>query len=443
MSTYTPVASQTLSASASSVTFSNIPQDYTDLVLVVNGQVSTSSQIAIQFNSDTGTNYSVTAMYGDGTSAASGRTTSAAALYGFGWFGNGTQSTSILNIQNYSNSTTYKTVLARGNLSSSYVHAGVGLWRSTSAITSMYIYVYGGYNWNSGTTFSLYGIQAGTPKAQGGQIVTTDGTYWYHAFTSSGTFTPSTAITADVLVVAGGGGGGTDGVRGGGGGAGGIFYATSQSLSANTPYSCVIGAGGTAGPYNVSLNTQGSNSTFGSLTAAIGGGRGGGSYSGGSKLGGSGGSGGGGGTENSSGSPYAGGSSTQTGTGGTGYGNAGGSAGNGGAAGGGGGGAGAAGSNGSATYGIAGAGGAGLNTWSSWATATNTGASGYYAGGGGGGGTSGNGAAGGSGGGGRGGDNSNTEVAGTANTGGGGGGGGSNGNGAAGGSGIVIIRYAV
>ena len=159
--TYTPIATTTLGSAQASVTFSSISGSYTDLVLVVNGQAATSQQIALQFNSDTGSNYSVTALYGDGTSAASGRTTSQTAMFGaFGWFGNGTQSTSIIQIQNYSNTTTYKTAIGRGNLSSNYVHAGVGLWRSTSAITSIYIYVNGGYNWTSGTTFTLYGITA-------------------------------------------------------------------------------------------------------------------------------------------------------------------------------------------------------------------------------------------------------------------------------------------
>ena len=79
MSTYTPVASQTLSASASSVTFSNIPQDYTDLVLVAVPAGSTGSNGFFRFrlNSDSGTNYSSTYIYGDGTTAYSARATSA------------------------------------------------------------------------------------------------------------------------------------------------------------------------------------------------------------------------------------------------------------------------------------------------------------------------------------------------------------------------------
>jgi hypothetical protein len=65
------------------------------------------------------------------------------------------------------------------------------------------------------STFYLYGVaKLGTtpaivPYATGGDTIMTDGTYWYHTFVSSGTFTPQKAMSCDVLVVAGGGGGGS------------------------------------------------------------------------------------------------------------------------------------------------------------------------------------------------------------------------------------------
>ena len=428
MSTYQPIASQTLSSAAASVTFSGIPQNYTDLVLVVNGEVSTSQQIALQFNSDTGSNYSVTSLYGDGSSAASGRNSSTTSMVGgFGWFANGTRATSIINIQNYSNTTTNKTAIGRGNLSSAYVHAGVGLWRSTSAITSINMFVFGGYNWNSGTTFNLYGIASGGPKAFGGDTVTTDGTYYYHTFRSSGLFTPTQALSnVDYLVVAGGGGGGSTQQYGGGGGAGG--YRTSiggsaLSLTAQA-YTVTVGAGGAS-------NNKGSNSVFSSITST-GGGLGGNSTNAGtggtSFRGGTGGSGGGSGNANLSG-----------GTGNEGgfspvEGYAGGSVpswpGNGAASGGGG--AGGVGGNGGSNT-TAGAGGDGVSN-------SISGTAVFYAGGGGGGNESASyaGGAGGNGGGGSGRGSGGAGSSGTANTGGGGGGGTT---GHSGGSGIIVIRY--
>ena len=196
MSTYTPIATQTLGSTASSVTFSSIPQGYTDLVLVVAGNNSSSTYSPyIQFNGDTSTNYSITSMYGDGSTAASARASSTATAY-FGSLG-ATQGNAIVQIQNYSNATTYKTALIRINDAGFRVYGSVMLWRSTAAITSVTVFNESPGTFASGSTFSLYGIQVGNAaqKAQGGNIVTSDGTYVYHTFTSSGSFIPSQALT--------------------------------------------------------------------------------------------------------------------------------------------------------------------------------------------------------------------------------------------------------
>jgi len=451
MSTYTTIASQTLGSAVASVTFSSIPQGYTDLIIVVGSATfSANSSLYVQYNGDTGANYSSTRLTGNGSSAASyGITSSNGANIGGGdGLSSSVMQTCIVQLQNYSNSTTYKTALARWSRSDAEVAATVSMWRNTNAITS--IEVYGGYangtknsNMQSGTTISIYGIQVGNAaqKAQGGNIVTSDGTYVYHAFTSSGYFIPNAALTADILVIAGGAGG-AGGYEGSGGGAGGVQYKASATLS-STPYVCLIGAGGTGRAYNTYINggngVDSSISGSGITTITANGGGGGGSYitSGTSRDGSAGGSGGG---ASRAATP---GASNQSSSGGaTSYGNAGG-AGPGvtGYSSGGGGGAGAAGSAGGYLTGAGGAGGAGLNTWSSWASATSTGVSGYYAGGGGGAGNDGAGA-GGTGGGGAGGVSTNA-VSGTANTGGAGGGVRNLADGGSGGSGIVIIRYAI
>jgi hypothetical protein len=155
--TYEAIATQTLGSAAASVTFSSIPSTYTDLVLVYGGSQASQDNFSIQFNSDTGTNYSATTLYGDGTSAASQRFSSTSSIYG-PILDATTQSNLIVHIQNYSNSTTYKTSLIRGNSSSFRTTATVGLWRSTSAITSVKCQILGGTNFNSGSVFSLYGI---------------------------------------------------------------------------------------------------------------------------------------------------------------------------------------------------------------------------------------------------------------------------------------------
>lgn len=151
--TYTPIASTTLSGTATSVTFSSIGS-YTDIVFIYSGTATDQINIGLQFNSDTGSNYSYTRMYGDGSSATSDRTTNFS-YAGFGIIGTA-QSTAIANIMNLQNSA-YKTVLGRGN-SGLYVSGYASEWRSTSAITS--ITVTGGGTFNSGSVFTLYGIAA-------------------------------------------------------------------------------------------------------------------------------------------------------------------------------------------------------------------------------------------------------------------------------------------
>jgi len=442
-STYVKIASQT-SGAVSTVTFSNIPQGYTDLVLTATPATAANDvNYYLQFNSDAGSNYSDTSIRGSGAAASSGRHSSS--TIGYVAF---TSSTTlgygvlISNIQNYSNTTTYKTVISRYSQATTGVNLTTTLWGSTAAITSMTIGS-SGSTIASGSIFTIYGIKAAlTPKATGGDIIVQDGSYWYHAFRTTGSFQPKQSLSCDVLVVAGGGAGGGNGSNGGGGGgAGGIFYATSQTLS--TAQTVTVGAGGASSPPTTSLaGPSGSNSTFGSLTAAVGGGGGGfGAANGAGQSGVNGGSGGGSG--GSPGGLATGGSSTQTGTGGTGYGFAGGTS-NSNWASAGGGGAGAVGASATSTESAA-TGGAGLNTWSSWLYATGTGVSGYIAGGGGGGYTSSS--AGGSGGGGAGGAyNSTVAVSGVANTGSGGGGstGAYNYNiSGAGGSGIIIVRYPI
>lgn len=158
--TYEPIATTTLSSNTASVTFSSIPGTYTDLVLVTNGKMSTGSAVnnKITFNSDTATNYSRTYVYGDGSNAFSGRDSSQDNL-GFIYWSSTNPSTTIVQIQNYSNTTTYKTALARTS-ESGVAAAYVGLWRSTSAITSITITRGSTNDFASGSTFSLYGIKS-------------------------------------------------------------------------------------------------------------------------------------------------------------------------------------------------------------------------------------------------------------------------------------------
>lgn len=151
------IARTTLSATTSTITFTGIPGSYTDLVIISNGTFNTGDNgYTLQFNGDTGTNYSTTYVYGNGTSAASTRTTSATSINAGRM--DTTAGVGVTNIMNYSNSTTYKTVITRGG-SGTLTTANAGLWRSTAAVTSLTVACPAGIsNFVSGTTFTLYGI---------------------------------------------------------------------------------------------------------------------------------------------------------------------------------------------------------------------------------------------------------------------------------------------
>jgi len=277
-----------------------------------------------------------------------------------------------------------------------------------------------------GSGIVIISYASATPKFVGGTLTTSGGNQ-IHTFTSSGTLSPLTPVTASYLVVAGGGGSARQlgGYAGNGGGGAGGLLSGSTTLYSGATYVVTVGAGG-AGGTSSGVAPSGSNSVLsgtGLTTLTSTGGGGGGGSTG---TGANGGSGGGGSGE----------SPRTAGTGTAGQGNNGGAGVNGG---GGGGGAGAAGS--VAVTITGGAGGIGVQS-SITGTAT------YYAGGGGGGAySSGSAGTGGQGGGGNGGAGaSNTgNTPGTQNT--GGGAGGTAGdplgatNGQSGGSGIVIISY--
>jgi hypothetical protein len=164
-STYTPIATTTLGSDTSTITFSSIPSTYTDLILVCNNIQSDVAGSSIndgrfRFNGDTGTNYSQTRISGDGSTATSARLSNENILYVgvIPQASNTVKALNILHIMNYSNTTTFKTVLCRGN-GGGFVRANVGLWRSTAAINEVSI-IYPSQLYKAGSTFTLYGIAA-------------------------------------------------------------------------------------------------------------------------------------------------------------------------------------------------------------------------------------------------------------------------------------------
>jgi hypothetical protein len=123
--TYEPIATFTLSSTAGIVTFSSIPQTYTDLILIQSARVTSAWDItAIRVNSVT-TNYSGTYLESNGAgSTTAGRGTAEIALragYVPGTSYTGDWSTEIYNFLNYTNTAQNKTVLSR----TSFVNSAV------------------------------------------------------------------------------------------------------------------------------------------------------------------------------------------------------------------------------------------------------------------------------------------------------------------------------
>jgi hypothetical protein len=156
--TYVPIATQTLTASTATITFSSIPQTYNDLVLVIQGTSSAAQDVRTVINGDSTTSYSYNVIYGNGTTASASRGSnysySQSDYYGYPGVTN--PSTQVINYMNYSSTSILKTILSRAS-SSTGVDLIASVWRSTAAITSLAISV-PSYTWSSGSIFTLYGI---------------------------------------------------------------------------------------------------------------------------------------------------------------------------------------------------------------------------------------------------------------------------------------------
>lgn len=279
------------SGGISTISFSSIPQTYTHLLLKISAEASAGAgSILVKANGNSsnyatvqlagnGTTTVATTGVGAGTSAYDAGLTSDIANYGNYFF-----STTDMFIPNYTNSG-YKPVSVDNNNEK----AGVGaylvmsgsLWSNTSAITSLDLTIQGSGTFAQYTKADLYGLTATYTgaKATGG-VITSDSTYYYHTFYTSGVFTPNQTVSADYLVVAGGGGGGsTFGDWGGGpGGAGGYRTFSGVSFANATNYAVTIGAGGTSTAGAGSTGGKGGNSSVigGAISSTSTGGGGGG-----------------------------------------------------------------------------------------------------------------------------------------------------------------------
>lgn len=163
--TYEKISSQTLTSQASSITFSSIPQTYTDIVvsasfIAVSGG---SNSVSMRFNSDTGTNYNLIYVGADdGGSAVAGRSTNVTAVGNtYGNAQSGRFPVFWSHIFQYANTSVNKNVLNRNGWGNVWTYFFMGQWRSTSAITTISFHPASGQtDFATGSEVTLYGIKA-------------------------------------------------------------------------------------------------------------------------------------------------------------------------------------------------------------------------------------------------------------------------------------------
>jgi len=156
-----PISSVTLTSTASTVTFSSIPQTYTHLQLrVLNAQISATHGARLWFNGDTtNTNYWVHALQGNGSSASASNGNANSALYY-----SGTTSgylASVIDILDYTNTNKKKVLrsLEGYDLNGSGIVTMVSqLWNNTAAVTSLQ-FSDNGSAFQIGGSYALYGIK--------------------------------------------------------------------------------------------------------------------------------------------------------------------------------------------------------------------------------------------------------------------------------------------
>ena len=167
--TYTLIASNTLTTTAVSVTFSSIPGTYTDLVLKYSTRATTTGSTyqngKLTFNGSTASNYSRTQIRGDGSTATSARDAGAEISLQFDSTAADATANTFNNNEIYIPSYTVSqnkpisaSIAHETNSTTAYTNAVAGLWRVTNAITSITL-APAGDNFASGSSFFLYGIK--------------------------------------------------------------------------------------------------------------------------------------------------------------------------------------------------------------------------------------------------------------------------------------------
>ena len=157
--TFDCIASNTLSANASDVTFSSIPSTYTDLRMIVQGNCTATitNNLSFQINGLTTTTYSQVSMAATNVTVTGSRSTAQTQFFGSSDFG-GTPNTTTFTIDflNYADTSRQRTCLW-SMAGSGQVQRAAGLNSTTNALSSIRFFAQGA-TLAAGSTFAIYGI---------------------------------------------------------------------------------------------------------------------------------------------------------------------------------------------------------------------------------------------------------------------------------------------
>lgn len=162
--TYEAIATTTLSSNQATISFTSIPQTYTDLVCVCVGYgAGGGGSIIVKVNNDSSNIYNTNYVYTDGTSAVTsaktgnvtngcymGRIMISTTDMGGGYF----------HIMNYTSTSTFKTMIGQSVAAAPITWFAIGNARTTTAVTRLDLTVESGYPFASGFQATIYGIKA-------------------------------------------------------------------------------------------------------------------------------------------------------------------------------------------------------------------------------------------------------------------------------------------
>lgn len=292
LETMTKISTVTVGAGGSaSISFSNIPQHYTDLVLKLSTRTTasgwTTTSLALTFNGSSASVYSRKTQYNTSAGGSGSDGTSLTTSFTGAISSCGASSTSNtfgftnVYISNYSGNA-FKNILveslSENDGTDTTVNHSAGLFSSSSPITSLTLVDVNSGSFVQNSTVTLYGVKnvvktaSNSIKATGGNIVF-DGTYVYHVFSASGAFVPTQSLTADIVSVGGGGGGGWNNAGGGGGGE--VDISKNLSIAAGSSNTVTIGGGGATATSTAGAGANGGTSGFSTSVVSLGGGGGG------------------------------------------------------------------------------------------------------------------------------------------------------------------------